>query len=273
MDKVYKKIENAYKSIKSKIPFEPEIGLVLGSGLGSLADEVNQVAIIDYKDIKDFPESTAPGHKGRFVFCEINGKKVVCMQGRVHYYEGYDATDVVLPIRLMGMMGIKTLFLTNASGGINSSFYVGELMVITDQITFNIPSPLRGTNVSELGVRFPDMSHIYDENLISIIKESASDLGITVCEGVYFQTAGPQYETPAEIKMIKAVGGDAVGMSTGIEAIAAVHMGIKVMGISCIANMAAGISPTPLTEQEVIEAGEKVSPIFKELVSEVIGRV
>lgn len=273
MDKVYKKVEHAYKSIKDKIPFEPEIGLVLGSGLGSLADEVNQVAIIDYKDIKDFPQSTAPGHKGRFVFCEINGKKVVCMQGRVHYYEGYDVTDVVLPIRLMGMMGIKNLFLTNAAGGINSSFHVGELMVITDQITFNIPSPLRGPNVSEFGVRFPDMSNIYNTRLANLIKDTASDLDIHICEGVYFQTAGPQYETPAEVRMIKAVGGDAVGMSTGIEAIAAVHMGIKVMGISCIANLAAGISPTPLTEQEVIEAGERVAPIFKDLVSEVIGRV
>lgn len=273
MNEVYNKLKGCFDSIESKLPFRPKVGLILGSGLGNYADNVETVATIDYKDIKEFPVSTAPGHKGRFVFCKINGVDTVCMQGRVHYYEGYDITDVVLPIRLMGLMGIETLFLTNAAGGINEKFNVGELMIITDQITFNLPSPLRGPNISELGVRFPDMSSIYDKEIIAIIKDCAKKLNINLKEGVYFQTTGPQYETPAEVKAAKTMGGDAVGMSTGIEAIAARHMGIKILGISCIANLAAGISPTPLTEEEVIEAGERVAPLFSALVTEVIGKL
>lgn len=273
MSGVYEKLVEAYDSIKDSIPYEPKVGLVLGSGLGDFADSITQDAVIDYKDVKGFPVSTAPGHKGRFVFCKVNGVETVCMQGRVHYYEGYDITDVVLPIRLIGMMGAKTLFLTNASGGIKNGFNAGELMIIRDQITFNLPSPLRGANLSELGVRFPDMSNIYDDELVDVIKKSARKLDIDVREGVYFQTAGPQYETPAEVRAIKAMGGDAVGMSTGVEAIAARHMGMRVLGISCISNLAAGISLNPLTEEEVLEAGAAVAPKFKALVSEVIGRL
>lgn len=270
---VYKKLKAAFDSIKDKIPYEPSVGLVLGSGLGNFADSLKQDAVIDYKDIEGFPISTAPGHKGRFVFCEINGTKTVCMQGRVHYYEGYDMTDVVIPIRIMGMMGAKSLFLTNAAGGVKAKFKAGDLMVITDQITFLMPSPLRGANVSELGVRFPDMSAVYDAEYVDLIKKCARKLDINLREGTYFQTPGPQYETPLEVNAIKCLGGDAVGMSTGCEAIAGRHMGMKVLGISCISNLAAGISPTPLSEQEVIDAGKAVAPKFSALVSEVIGNL
>ncbi len=269
----YTKLCDAYDSIKDILPYEPEVGLVLGSGLGNYADSLVQDKVIEYKDIKGFPISTAPGHKGRFVFAQINGTKTVCMQGRVHYYEGYDMSDVVLPIRLMGKMGINTLFITNAAGGINPEFNAGELMIITDQVANLLPSPLRGPNVSEIGVRFPDMSHIYDEELIKLVKECGEELNIKLHQGIYYQMPGPQYESPAEVRTARILGGDAVGMSTGCEAIAARHMGIKVLGISCISNLAAGISPTPLSEQEVIEAGERVAPIFSGLVSEVIGRL
>ena len=269
----YTKLCGAYDSIKDIVPYKPKVGLVLGSGLGNFADGLVQDKVIEYKDIKEFPISTAPGHRGRFIFAVINGTKTVCMQGRVHFYEGYDISDVVLPIRLMGKMGIENLFITNAAGGINPDFKAGDLMVITDQIANLLPSPLRGANISELGVRFPDMSHIYDEKLVELIKECAGSLNMKLHEGVYYQTPGPQYESPAEVKAAGMLGGDAVGMSTGCEAIAARHMGIKVLGISCISNLAAGISPTPLSEEEVILAGERMAPIFSGLVSEVIGRL
>lgn len=271
MNTEYEKLQKAFESIKDKIPTKPSVGLILGSGLGDYADGLTVTGSIDYSDIEGMPSSTAPGHKGRFVFCNVNGKDIVCMQGRIHYYEGYDVKDVVMPIRLMGLMGIETLILTNATGGISPALSVGDLMIIKDQIAFLLPSPLRGENIKELGVRFPDMSEVYDKSLQALVKKAASNINIPVKEGVYFQTKGPQYESPAEIQAIKAMGGDVVGMSTAIEAIAARHMGISCIGISCVSNLAAGISPTPLTEEEVLETGKKTAAKFASLVTEVIG--
>ena len=188
MNQVYEKLKKAYESVRKQTDFVPEVALVLGSGLGDYADSMKVESYVNYRDIEGFPVSTAPGHVGRFVFGYVGDKKVVCMQGRVHYYEGYDMEDVVLPIRLMKMMGAQTLFLTNASGGIKTGFHAGDLMLITDQISFFVPSPLRGENISELGVRFPDMSHIYDEDLQKIVKKCAFDLDIDLKEGVYVQT-------------------------------------------------------------------------------------
>ena len=273
MNPVYEKLTRCYESIKDKVPFEPEIALVLGSGLGDYASQMKIEATIAYKDIEGFPVSTAPGHVGQFVFGYVNEVPVVAMQGRVHYYEGYEMTDVVLPIRLMKLMGAKVLFVTNASGGIKQGFQAGNLMLITGQIATFVPSPLRGANIPELGVRFPDMSHIYDEDIQQIVKKCACDLGINLKEGVYIQLPGPNYESPQEINMCRVLGADAVGMSTACEAVAANHMGMKIVGISCISNLAAGISPHPLTEEEVIEAGKKVSVEFTALVSKTIKNI
>lgn len=273
MNPVYEKLMRCYESIRDQIPFEPEIALVLGSGLGDYASQMKIEATIAYKDIEGFPVSTAPGHVGQFVFGYVNKVPIVAMQGRVHYYEGYEMTDVVLPIRLMKLMGAKVLFVTNASGGIKQGFQAGNLMLITGQIATFVPSPLRGANIPELGVRFPDMSHIYDEDLQQIAKKCACDLGINLKEGVYIQLPGPNYESPQEINMCRVLGADAVGMSTACEAVAANHMGMKIVGISCISNLAAGISPHPLTEEEVIEAGKKVSVEFTALVSKTIENI
>ncbi|MBP3271753.1 MAG: purine-nucleoside phosphorylase [Ruminococcus sp.] len=270
-ENVYEKLERAYQSIRKKTDFVPEIALVLGSGLGAFADErVKVEATVSYTDIEGFPVSTVPGHKGRFVFGTVGGVKVAVMQGRVHYYEGYPMTDVVMPARLLAMMGAKVLFLTNASGGINKKFGAGDFMLIRDHIASFVPNPLIGANVEQLGTRFPDMSNIYDNKLCDIIKESAKDLGIELKEGVYAQLTGPSFETPAEIVMLGRLGADAVGMSTAVEAIAARHAGMKVCGISCVANQAAGISPTPLTHDEVQATADKAAPRFKALIADAI---
>lgn len=273
MNPVYEKLCNCYESMKDRIPFVPKVALVLGSGLGNYAEQMDKAAVIPYGEIQGFPVSTAPGHVGQFVFGYIKGVPVVAMQGRIHYYEGYDMTDVVLPIRLMKMMGAKILFLTNAAGGIRQGFSAGDLMMMTGQIATFVPSPLRGENLSELGVRFPDMSHIYDEDLQQVIRKCAVKLDLPIREGVYIQLPGPNYESPQEIHMCRMLGADAVGMSTACEAIAANHMGMRIMGISCISNLAAGISPNPLTEEEVIEAGRLVEKDFTRLVTEVIASV
>lgn len=270
MNEVYEKLLHCYESVKKQVDFEPEVALVLGSGLGDYAETIKVEAVLDYHDIEDFPVSTVPGHKGRFIFGYVGDVKVVCMQGRVHYYEGYPMTDVVLPVRLMKQMGAKVLFLTNASGGIRQGFHAGDFMLITGQIASFVPSPLIGKNIEELGTRFPDMSHIYDEDLQLIIKRAAMEHNIPLKEGVYLQLTGPNYESPQEINMCRVLGADAVGMSTACEAIAANHMGMKICGISCISNLAAGISPTPLTHAEIQETADKVAPDFKKLVTESI---
>ncbi len=263
---MFNRLKTALKYVRSKTDFEPEIALILGSGLGGLADEVDAVASVSYEEIPDFPISTVAGHVGRFVLGYLEGVPVVVMQGRVHYYEGYDIHDVVLPIRLMGLLGAKKLFITNAAGGINRKFGKGALMMITDHISCLVPSPLLGKNLDELGVRFPDMTEVYSKNLRKIIKEAATELSIDVAEGVYIQTIGPNYETPAEINAYERFGADAVGMSTACEAMAARHMGFEICGISCITNMAAGRNDAPLTHEEVKETADRVAGDFKRLV-------
>ena len=270
---VYDKLRNCYDSIKGKIPFEPKVALVLGSGLGDYAEQLEIQGTIDYHDIEGFPVSTVPGHKGRFVFARINEVPAVLMQGRVHYYEGYPMSDVVLPVRLMKLMGAQILFLTNAAGGVNYDYGAGDFMLIKDQISCFVPSPLVGPNLEELGPRFPDMSHIYDEDLRDIIRSTALELGIRIQEGVYVQLTGPAYESPHEVKMCRILGGDAVGMSTACEAVAANHMGMKICGISCISNLACGMTDVPLSHKEVQEASDKMAPLFKKLVSESIRKL
>lgn len=257
--------------IRSKTDFIPEIAVILGSGLGALADEIETQCIIDYKDIPDFPVSTAPGHKGRFVFGRIENKNVVIMQGRIHLYEGYSPQQIANPIRLMRLMGAEILFLTNAAGGINSDFHIGDLMVIDDHISSFVESPLVGKNDDEIGLRFPDMSEVYSKRLRDIIERTAKEEGTEVKSGVYLQFRGPNFETPAEIRMAKTIGADAVGMSTAIEAQAAKHCGFEVCGISVITNLACGISKTPITSEEVTETANKIAPIFKNLIKKSTG--
>lgn len=273
MNQVYEKLLKCYECYKAKIDFKPQVALVLGSGLGNYAESIDIKATLDYHDIEGFPTSTVAGHKGRFIFGYVDEVPVVVMQGRVHYYEGYPITDVVLPIRLMKMMGAEVLFLTNAAGGINAHFSAGDFMLIQDQIASFVPSPLIGPNIDELGTRFPDMSQIYNKELRDIIKSAARSLGIDLKEGTYLQLSGPNYESPAEVKMCKILGADAVGMSTACEAIVANHMGMHVCGISCISNLACGISDQPLSHEEVQEAADKIAPLFEKLVTKAITEI
>ena len=264
------KLQTCLASIREKTDFKPEIALILGSGLGDYADGIQIETTVDYSEIEGFPVSTVTGHKGRFVFGYVGEVPVVIMQGRVHYYEGYPMTDVVLPTRLMGLLGAQKLILTNAAGGINDHFRPGDFMMITDHIATGVPSPLIGPNLEELGPRFPDMSEVYSRRIQDVIREAASDCGISLREGVYVQLTGPNYETPAEVKMCKIWGGDAVGMSTACEAVAARHMGMEIGGISCITNLAAGISKEKLDHKEVQETADRVSKDFKRLVTKII---
>ena len=273
MSKVYEQVKHCFESIKDRIPFEPEVALVLGSGLGDFANQVEIAGEIPYGEIPGFPISTVAGHDGRFIFGKVGEKKVVIMKGRVHYYEGYEMSQVVLPIRMMKMMGAKILFLTNAAGGINSMLVPGDFMMLTDHIAQFVPSPLIGENPEEFGVRFPDMSNIYDEALQNHIKAESKKLGIPVKQGVYIQFTGPAYESAAEIKMAKILGADAVGMSTACEAVVGKHMDMKVCGISCICNMATGISKNPLSHKEVQETADRVSKDFKKLVWNIIAEM
>lgn len=267
LSEIYDKIEDCLKSIRKITDFVPKAAIVLGSGLGDYADSIRVVAEIEYKDIKGFPVSTVPGHAGKFIFGYVEDVPVVCMKGRVHYYEGYDISDVVLPVRLMHLMGAEILFLTNASGGINKSFSAGTLMMITDHISTFVPNPLIGPNLDRLGTRFPDMSHVYDAELQDKIRAVAKENGIDLREGVYIQFTGPSFESPAEIRMASVLGADAVGMSTVVEAIAANHCGMRICGVSCVCNLAAGISPTPLTHDEVQQAANEAAPKFKKLLT------
>ena len=262
----YKILENCCSQIRGITDFVPKIAIVLGSGLGGFADEIKKEAVVEYSSLQDFPVSTVSGHNGRFVFGYIENIPVVIMQGRVHYYEGYSMDEVVMPIRIMHMLGAKKLILTNAAGGINRNYNAGEFMIVKGHISSFVPSVLRGENINELGLRFPDMSEVYDKNMIDAALKTAKDIGIHVNTGVYIQTQGPNYETPEEINMFAALGADAVGMSTACEAIAAKHMEMKICAVSCISNMAAGISKKPLSHEEVKETADKASDNFKKLI-------
>ncbi len=265
MNEMVKKVKQCVKQIRTKTDFVPRVALILGSGLGAFADEIQIDTVIPYHEIDGFPVSTVPGHKGRFVFGYVGTTPVVIMQGRVHYYEGYAMSDVVLPTRIMQLLGAEILFLTNAAGGISNKLKAGDLMMITDQISSFVPSPLIGSNVEEWGVRFPSMDTIYDLELREILRKAAD--GITeLREGIYLQTTGPCYESPAEVRMFASLGADAVGMSTAVEAIVARHMGMKVCGISCITNMAGGTVEQPLSHEEVAAIADQVAPKFKKLV-------
>lgn len=270
MTQMYERLLKCLEQIREKTSFEPQLALVLGSGLGGFAKEIEVECSIDYRDIEGFPVSTVMGHEGRFIFGRLSGVKIVCMQGRVHYYEGYPIDEVVMPIRLMKLMGAEILMLTNASGGIDPDFKAGDLMLINDHISLFAPNPLVGQNIEKLGTRFPDMSDIYSRELRDIIKKTASDNGIGIKEGVYVQLTGPSYESPAEIRMLGKMGASAVGMSTACEAIAANHAGMKVCAISCISNLAAGISKQPLTHKEVQETADRTAAVFTKLVKSAI---
>ena len=273
MNLVYDKLMKCFEGVKKRIDFEPQVALVLGSGLGDYGDTMKIVDTLEYSEIEEFPVSTVPGHRGRFIFGYVGDVPVVCMQGRVHYYEGYEMSDVVLPIRLMKLMGAKVLFLTNAAGGVQLGMKAGDLMAITGHIATFVPSPLIGENIDELGPRFPDMSEVYNRELIQIVKKQAIEVGIDLKEGTYVQLTGPAYETPQEIAMLRMLGASAVGMSTVCEAIAANHMGMKIVGISCITNLAAGITPFTLTHEEVQRTADEVAPKFKALVTRTIEEI
>ena len=273
MNPVYEKLQGCLKSVREKTDFVPKVAIVLGSGLGDYANDIQVVAEVDYHDIEGFPVSTVPGHAGKFIFGYVKDVPVVCMKGRVHYYEGYPISDVVLPTRLMKLMGADTLFLTNASGGINPSFTAGDFMMLTDHISLWAPNPLIGANIDELGTRFPDMTHVYDVEIQDIIRDVATKEGIKLQEGIYAQLTGPSFESPAEIQLLHKLDVDAVGMSTVVEAIAANHMGMKICGISCVCNLAAGMTDNPLTHEEVQQAAADAAPKFKKLVTEVVSRL
>ena len=257
--------------IKSRLGgFEPKLGLILGSGLGGLAAKIEDPIEVPYKDIPNFLLSTAPDHAGKFIFGTLAGKKMMCMSGRFHFYEGYAYEQLTAPVRVMKMMGVERLIITNAAGAVNESFKPGEVMIITDHIKMTGASPMCGPNADDFGPRFFDMTRVYDKGMIAVAKECAKRAKIKVNEGVYFYFTGPQYETPAEIRAARILGGDAVGMSTVTEVLTASHCGIPVLGFSMLSNMAAGVLDQPLTSEEVIETAEKAGPQFAEYLMDVI---
>lgn len=260
------KIDQTGQYLRERVGFSPEIGLILGSGLGSLADEIESPIKIEYKDIPNFPVSTVEGHEGALVFGTLKGKAVMAMKGRFHYYEGYELETVTFPVRVMKYLGVEKIIVTNAAGGSNRDFVPGDLMLIEDHINFSLRNPLIGSNYDELGSRFPDMSRAYDRDMMEVAKSVAKKQGIALKSGVYAWVTGPSYETPAEVRMLEKLGVDAVGMSTVPEVIVARHGGIRVLGISCITNMASGILDKPLDHREVIETSEIAREKFIDLV-------
>ena len=251
----------------------PEIGIVLGSGLGHFAGELENPVVVPYSQIPNFLRSTAVGHAGEMLFGTVAGKRVVCMSGRFHYYEGYSLEELAIPVRVLKLLGIRTLLLTNAAGAVNTGYKPGDIMVIADHIKLSLGSPMRGANVEELGPRFFDMSSVYAPALRALALELAKKSPLTVHEGVYFFMPGPQYETPAEIRAIRALGGDAVGMSTVTEALTAAHCGLPVLALSVMTNMAAGVLPVPLTSREVIETANAIEKPFTAYVRDIISHL
>ena len=270
MKEYVKKLKTTANFIKEKINFTPDVAIVLGSGLGPLVEQLTDIIEIDYSDIPNFPKPTVEGHDGKLVAGKIGDKKVLAMKGRFHYYEGHDISTVVLGIRVFKMIGIDNLIVTNSAGGVNKSFNPGDLMIINDHIGFNAPSPLRGPNIEELGLRFPDMTDMYTKKVREFAMEKAKELNIPVQEGVYMFTEGPMYETPAEIRMLQNLGVDAVGMSTVPEVVAARHCKMNILGISCITNMAAGITGQILTHQEVFDTAKEASEKFTLFITEIV---
>ncbi|WP_166239230.1 purine-nucleoside phosphorylase [Paenibacillus turpanensis] len=271
--KSFSHVEEAVQFLQSKLPAAPEIGLILGSGLGVLGDQVENAVALDYGAIPNFPVSTVEGHAGKLIYGELQGKRVIVMQGRFHLYEGYEGDAVTFPVRVMRALGVNTLIVTNAAGGVNFDYKPGDLMLIRDHINFMFRNPLIGPNDNKLGARFPDMSEGYSKRLRELAKGVASEQGLPLQEGVYCGVLGPSYETPAEIRMIRTLGGDAVGMSTVPEVIAARHAGIEVLGISCISNAAAGILDQPLSHDEVMETAERVKETFLTLVRGIVEKL
>ncbi|MCF6097743.1 purine-nucleoside phosphorylase [Thermovorax subterraneus] len=269
----YGELKKSAEYIKSRVMLQPEIGVILGSGLGDFADGLEERVVIPYAEIPGFPVSTVKGHKGNLVFGRINGKNLAVMQGRFHLYEGYPIQKVVFGTRVLGLLGISALIVTNAAGGINENFRPGDLMVLKDHINMTGENPAAGEEIPELGPRFFDMTFAYDAELREKAKQVFEEAGLEYKEGVYAFMKGPSYETPAEIRMLKAIGADAVGMSTVPEVIAARQMGIRVLGISCITNMAAGILDKPLSHAEVLEVSEKVKEKFVRVLSSIIGKI
>ena len=267
---LYERAEHATRIIRSRISVDPRIAIVLGSGLGGFADDFEEAVGIPYEDVPGFMRSTAQGHAGRLVVGKIDSVPVLAMQGRVHYYEGYSLEEVTFPIRAFKLLGIKTLILTNAAGGINVELQQGALMVLSDHLNLMGANPLRGPNDERFGPRFPDMSAVYSPELQELVVEEAREIGVEVRRGIYGALAGPSYETPAEIVLLRNLGADAVGMSTVPEAIVARQMGLEVLGISCITNMAAGISDEPINHEEVMATGDRVRGTFTELLRRVV---
>ncbi|WP_085524723.1 purine-nucleoside phosphorylase [Tuberibacillus sp. Marseille-P3662] len=266
-------VQEALEVLQEKVTITPDIGLILGSGLGVMAEQLEDAETIPYTELSHFPEPTVAGHAGQFVFGHLNGVPVVAMQGRYHYYEGYTLTQVTFPIRVLHELGINQLVITNAAGGVNTGFDPGDLMLMTDHINWMNDNPLIGPNDEKLGVRFPELAEAYDKDLQQLAKAASASAGIDLREGVYIAVTGPSYETPAEVKMIRKLGGDAVGMSTVPEVIVAKHAGMKVLGLSCISNMAAGILDQPLSHSEVIETTERVKTDFQALIKAIVQRM
>ena len=262
--------EKTAEYVKSRAPFAPELGLILGTGLGPLAKQIENPVEIDYRDIPNFLVSTAPDHAGKLIFGTLEGKKLVCMSGRFHSYEGYDFEQLAIPVRLFKLLGVKQLIVTNAAGGVNEGYRPGDIMVISDHIKLNGASPMRGKNLPEFGDRFFDVSRMYTPRLRELALRLAKDTMLRVHEGVYFFMPGPQFETPAEIRAIRLLGGDAVGMSTVTEALTAAHCGIELLGFSVITNMAAGMLDQPLTTEEVSETGRMIEEQFSAYLKSVI---
>ena len=273
MSMLLNRVEETVSYIQNKTGKKPETAIVLGSGLGQLADKLEDAVVIPYEELPHWKSSTAPGHNGRLLFGTLGGKEVVCMQGRLHYYEGYSMEDITYPVRVMAKLGVKNLLLSNAAGGINTDFAPGQLMLITDHINFLGRNPLMGPNEADFGVRFCDMSYAYHPELRRLALEAAQELGLNLAQGVYVATTGPSYETPAEIRMFRMWGASAVGMSTVPEVIVANHSGLRVMGISCITNMAAGVLDQPLTEEEVLETGAKSGAAFQALMTRIVEKL